>query len=287
MKLFIAEKPSLARAIAAGIGVGKKSDGYISLNDGNEIVTWCFGHLLEQLNPDEYDAKYQRWCLEDLPIIPSKWKLKVKKEATKQFRIIRELINKATTVVNAGDPDREGQLLVDEVLEYIGNKKPVQRILLNALDEKSVRQSLNNLRSNEDFQGLSRAALGRSHADWLIGMNLSRAYTIKARQAGYETVSVGRVMTPTMALVVRREEEIKKFKSVTHYVVKAIFLNNHGEIPTTWQMSDTVASLDSEGRLLDLKVAEKLIEKLNDLSNQGKIISVEEKNKTEQQRLPY
>ena len=287
MKLFIAEKPSLARAIAAGIGVGKKSDGYISLNDGNEIVTWCFGHLLEQLNPDEYDAKYQRWCLEDLPIIPSKWKLKVKKEATKQFRIIRELINKATTVVNAGDPDREGQLLVDEVLEYIGNKKPVQRILLNALDEKSVRQSLNNLRSNDDFQGLSRAALGRSRADWLIGMNLSRAYTIKARQAGYETVSVGRVMTPTMALVVRREEEIKKFKSVTYYVVKAIFLNNHGEIPTTWQMSDTVASLDSEGRLLDLKVAEKLIEKLNDLSNQGKIISVEEKNKTEQQRLPY
>lgn len=287
MKLFIAEKPSLARAIAAGIGVGKKSDGYISLNDGNEIVTWCFGHLLEQLNPDEYDAKYQRWCLEDLPIIPSKWKLKVKTEATKQFRIIRELINKATTVVNAGDPDREGQLLVDEVLEYIGNKKPVQRILLNALDEKSVRQSLNNLRNNEDFQGLSRAALGRSRADWLIGMNLSRAYTIKARQAGYETVSVGRVMTPTMALVVRREEEIKKFKSVTYYVVKAIFLNNHGEIPTTWQMSDTVASLDSEGRLLDLKVAEKLIEKLNDLSNQGKIISVEEKNKTEQQRLPY
>ena len=94
-------------------------------------------------------------------------------------------------------------------------------------------------------------------------------------------------MTPTMALVVRREEEIKNFKSVTYYVVKAIFLNNHGEIPTTWQMSDTVASLDSEGRLLDLKVAEKLIEKLNDLSNQGKIISVEEKNKTEQQRLPY
>lgn len=197
------------------------------------------------------------------------------------------MINKATTVVNAGDPDREGQLLVDEVLEYIGNKKPVQRILLNALDEKSVRQSLNNLRSNKDFQGLSRAALGRSRADWLIGMNLSRAYTIKARQAGYETVSVGRVMTPTMALVVRREEEIKNFKSVTYYVVKAIFLNNHGEIPTTWQMSDAVASLDSEGRLLDLKVAEKLIEKLNDLSNQGKIISVEEKNKTEQQRLPY
>ena len=104
--------------------------------------------------------------------------------------------------------------------------------MLNALDEKSVKQSLNDLRDNHDFEGIKNAALGRSRADWLIGMNLSRAYTIRARQAGYDTVSVGRVMTPTMALVVHREEEIKNFKSVTHYAVKAIFANNIGEIPT-------------------------------------------------------
>ena len=138
MKLFIAEKPSLARAIAAGIGTGKNEDGYISLNGGEEIVTWCFGHILEQLSPSEYDEKYQKWRMEDLPIVPSQWKLKVKSDATKQFKIIRDLISKATTIVNAGDPDREGQLLVDEVLDFVGNKKPVQRILLNALDEKSV-----------------------------------------------------------------------------------------------------------------------------------------------------
>ena len=288
MKLFIAEKPSLAQSIASGIGVGKKCDGYISLNGGKEVVTWCFGHILQQLNPDEYDGKYQHWRMEDLPIIPSLWKLKVKSEVAKQFKIIRELIGKATTIVNAGDPDREGQLLVDEVLDFVGNKKPVQRILLNALDEKSVKQALNDLRDNNDFQGLKNAALGRSRADWLVGMNLSRAYTIKAQQVGYESVvSVGRVMTPTMALVVRREEEIKKFKAVTHYAVKAIFSNNFGEIATTWQMSDNVFDLDSEGRLLNAKVAEKLIEKLNASASQGKIISVEEKNKLESQRLPY
>ena len=119
-------------------------------------------------------------------------------------------------------------------------------------------------------------------------MNLSRAYTIRARQAGYDMVSVGRVMTPTMALVVHREEEIKNFKPVTHYAVKAIFANNFGEIPAVWQMSDNVASLDSEGRLLDKKVAEDFLARLNALvGTQGKIIRVEEKSKTENQRLPY
>ena len=288
MKLFIAEKPSLARAIASGIGVGKNFDGYISLNGGNEIVTWCYGHILKQLNPDEYEEKYRAWRMEDLPIIPSQWKLKVKAETAKQFKIIRELIGKATEIVNAGDPDREGQLLIDEVLDFVGNKKPVQRILLNALDEKSVKQSLKDLRDNHDFEGMKNAALGRSRADWLIGMNLSRVYTIRARQAGYDTVSVGRVMTPTMALVVHREEEINNFKPVTHYAVKAIFANNLGEIPAVWQMSDNIASLDSEGRLLDKKVAENLLARLNALDGtQGKIICVEEKSKTENQRLPY
>ena len=165
MKLFIAEKPSLAQAIAAGISDSKRQDGYISLNGGNEVVTWCYGHVLEQLSPSEYDERYKNWSMSDLPIIPNPWRLKVNREAAKQFKIIRELIGRASTIVNAGDPDREGQLLVDEVLEYVGNKKPVQRILLNALDEKSVRQSLKNLKANDEFRGLKLAALGRSRAD--------------------------------------------------------------------------------------------------------------------------
>ena len=161
--------------------------------------------------------------------------------------------------------------------------------MLNALDEKSVKQSLKNLRDNNDFEGMKNAALGRSRADWLIGMNLSRAYTIRARQSGYESVSVGRVMTPTMALVVHREEDIRNFKTVTHYGVKVIFANNIDEIPTIWQMSNTVSELDNEGRLLNASIAESFVKKLNSLpeGTQGKVISVEEKNKSESQRLPY
>lgn len=289
MKLFIAEKPSLAQAIAAGIGAGKKHDGYISLNGGNDVVTWCYGHILDQLSPSEYDEKYKAWKMSDLPIVPNPWKLKVRKNAAKQFNIVRYLIGQAATIVNAGDPDREGQLLVDEVLEYVGNKKPVQRILLNALDEKSVRQSLQNLRDNAEFQGLKNATLCRSRADWLVGMNLSRAYTIKARQAGYESMSVGRVMTPTMALVVRRENEIAQFKPVTYYAVKAIFRSSAGEILTTWKMPDTLPVLDSEGRLLDSKYAEEFVSKFVALAagTFGTIISLEEKIKQEAQRLPY
>ena len=289
MKLYIAEKPSLGQAIATGLGGGKKCDGYISLKDGAEVVTWCYGHILEQLNPSEYAEKYRTWRMEDLPIVPQPWRMKVKAEAEKQFNVIRTLIEKADMLVNAGDPDREGQLLIDEVLEYVGTKKPVERLLLNALDEKSVSQALKEMRDNSKFQGLKEAALGRSRADWLIGMNLSRAYTIRARQAGYESVSVGRVMTPTMALVVRREEEIEKFKSVTHYAIKAIFSNGAGEIPVKWQMPDAVSDVDSEGRLLNVEVAEKFLEKFNGVAAEtsGKIICVEEKTKTESQRLLY
>ena len=278
------------QALAQGIGSGKKESGYISLNGGNDIVTWCFGHILEQLNPDEYDEKYKRWRMEDLPILPEKWKLKVKPDAAKQFKVVKELASKADTIVNAGDPDREGQLLVDEVLEYIGNRKPVQRILLNALDEKSVKEALRDLRDNRDFQGLKNSALGRSRADWLVGMNLSRAYSIRAQQAGYDgSISVGRVMTPTMALVVRREEEIKNFHPVKYFTVGVMFHHEMGNIPALWQMPEDAEGLDSEGRLIDRSVADTLLKKLQDApkGTRGKILSVEEKKQQEGQRLPY
>ena len=290
MRLFIAEKPSLGQALAQGIGSGKKESGYISLNGGNDIVTWCFGHILEQLNPDEYDEKYKRWRMEDLPILPEKWKLKVKPDAGKQFKVVKELVAKAETIINAGDPDREGQLLVDEVLEYLANRKPVQRILLNALDEKSVKEALRDLRDNRDFQGLKNSALGRSRADWLVGMNLSRAYSLRAEQAGYDgSISVGRVMTPTMALVVRREEEIRNFHPVKYFTVDALFHHEMGNIPAVWQMSEDTEGLDSEGRLVERPVADALMAKLQDApkGTRGKILDLEEKKQQEGQRLPY
>lgn len=139
MRLYIAEKPSVGRELAKCLqGPVKRHDGYLETQDG--IVTWLFGHILRQAEPDEYDVKYKRWLAADLPIIPPKWKLYVDKNCAKQFAIVSDLIAKATEIVHGGDPDREGQLLVDEVLDYLGNKKPVKRILLNALDEASIKK---------------------------------------------------------------------------------------------------------------------------------------------------
>ena len=212
MRLFIAEKPSLAEAIAKGLGSADKQRSCFVC--GNDVVTWCYGHILEQFEPQEYDEKYKSWDIGLLPIIPDKWQMKVKANAKEQFKAVKDLALKADTIVNAGDPDREGQLLVDEVLNYIGvlSKKPVQRILVNALDEKSVHEALRDLRDNREFIGLRNSALARSRADWIIGMNMTRACTKHAEKAGYSSVvSVGRVQTPTLGLVVRREKEIQDF----------------------------------------------------------------------------
>lgn len=286
LRLYIAEKPSLARAIADALGNGKKKNGCIEIDGGEDVVTWCFGHILEQYDPDEYDAKYKHWVMDDLPIVPETWKLKVKKDATSQYKIIKELVARADEIVNAGDPDREGQLLVDEVLLYIGNKKPVRRILLNALDKKSVREALGDLRDNRDFIGLRDSALARSQADWLVGMNLTRAYTIKSREAGYDNVvHVGRVQTPTLALVVRREEEIKNFKPTTHYALQVFWMHENGSIRSMWRFKEGMDGLDAEKRLLSKDVAERLLQKLQ--SSDARIASVEQKEKKEEPRLPY
>ena len=292
MRLFIAEKPSLGRAIAENIGHGIKKEGYISLNNGKDIVTWCFGHMLTQLNPDEYDEKYKSWNIDDLPIIPSVWKLKVKKDSSKQFKIIKSLVNTADLIVNAGDPDREGQLLIDEVLEYLENKKPVKRILLNALDKKSVQSALKDLQDNENFIGLRDSAKARSYADWLVGMNLSRAYTLKGQVAGYPgVIHVGRVQTPTLALIVRRENAIKNFSPITHYVTQITWKHTNGSIVTIWKHLKDIDGVDSEGRLIDKRVGETLIDKIQTVSNNADaiahIVSVEKKLKKEGQRHPY
>ena len=181
MRLYIAEKPSMAREIAACLKNPQKGNGYIKTDEG--VVTWLFGHVLRQVEPEIYDAKYKTWRLEDLLIIPVVWKMEVEPKAAAQFNIVKQLVSKATEIVHAGDPDREGQLLVDEVLDFIGNKKPVKRILLNALDKDSINYAISHLDDNKNFFNLKQSALARSRADWLIGMNLSRAYTIAAQKA--------------------------------------------------------------------------------------------------------
>lgn len=288
MRLYIAEKPSVGRELAKCLqGPVKRHDGYLETQEG--IVTWLFGHILRQAEPDEYDVKYKRWLAADLPIIPPKWKLYVDKNCAKQFAIVRDLIAKATEIVHGGDPDREGQLLVDEVLDYLGNKKPVKRILLNALDEASIKKANDNLRDNKDFYNLKQSALARARADWLIGMNLSRAYTLAARRAGHEklVLPIGRVKTPTLSLVVRREREIENFKPVDYFTLKGEFEHRNGKFTAQWKPKDTIAGLDSENRLVDKNIADKKLAEFNTAPYEALLTEYQKTKKQEAAPLPF
>ena len=287
MRLFIAEKPSMAREISKCLPENKniqKRNGYFI--QGDDVVTWVVGHVLHQAEPGDYDDKYIRWRPQDLPIVPTEWKLLITDSSRQQFETVKELIGKADIIVNAGDPDREGQLLVDEVLYFVGNTKPVQRILLNALDEKSVKSALGDLRDNKDFHNLYQSALARARADWLIGMNLSRAYTLSERYKGNKvTLPIGRVKTPTLALVVRRERELADFKPVDYFTVKILYTHENGTFWATWQPKDEQKGLDPDGRLINKGVAESLVQQLAS-SPDGVVKSVTKSKKKDLQRLP-
>lgn len=288
MRLFIAEKPSVGRELSQVLPNSqnaKRHDGYIV--QGDDVITWAFGHMLEQVEPGDYDEKYKFWRFESLPILPTSWKLKVKSTSAKQFKVISGLIKKATTIVNAGDPDREGQLLIDEMLDYLGNTKPVERILLNALDEKSIRYALEHMQDNRKYQPLKDSALARSRADWLMGMNLSRAYTLEQQHMGKKvTFPIGRVKTPTLALVVHRERELQNFVPVEYYVLQVQYGHDKGDFWATWKPKDTQQGLDPDGHMLDQTILNDLRDRLMQ-APEGTISLVEKKKKKEGQRLPF
>ncbi len=285
--LYIAEKPSVGREIAKELGVLKRGEGFIETKGG--LVTWAFGHILRQAEPAEYDPKYKRWQASDLPIIPAKWQMVVSQSSRAQYEIIKSLAERADEIVNAGDPDREGQLLVDEILDYFGNKKPVHRLLLNALDAKSIQAALCDLRDNRDFYSLKQSALARARADWLVGFNLSRAFTLAVRfvKKDKSILPVGRVKTPTLALAVRRERELQNFKPVDYFVIKAEFLHENGVLKAVWQPDELQTGLDSEGRLVDSSVAEALLQKLKAEKKPGKVSAFSRQQKKEAAPLPF
>jgi DNA topoisomerase-3 len=258
MRLFIAEKPSQGRAIAqylpnAGRPVGSPATHLVCWPD---VVTWCFGHLLEPVDPEGYGPEYKAWSFNTLPILPEHWKLEPRKDAQGQIKAIRALLKDCSEVVHAGDPDREGQLLVDELLEYLGNRKPVKRIWLAALDEASVRKALADLHDNAGYAGLKAAAEARQRGDWLVGMNLTRAYTLAGRRQGYDGVlSIGRVQTPTLALVVNRCLAIEHFQPKDFFTVQALIAMAAGAFTASWQPGEEVP-VDEAGRVLDRRIAE-------------------------------
>ena len=285
MRLFIAEKPSLGRAIAAELGVTQNNPTFQIC--GSDTVTWCFGHILEQYDPQDYDDNLRIWRRRDLPIIPKEWKLRPKESALTQLQVINHLLSEAEMVVHAGDPDREGQLLVDEVLEHFNYHGPVQRIWLASLDSRSIQKALATLKDNRDYANLRDAARARSQADWLIGMNASRAMTIFGRETGHTdgVLSLGRVQTPTLALVVQRDREIKAFVPVDYLILQASLQNDAGSFSATFKPSDTQTGLDSEGRLVDASIAQGIVDSVR--GQTGIITSVTREKKKKPVPLPH
>ena len=234
MRVFIAEKPSLAQAIFEGLGGNianqKKANGYFE--NGTDIVTWCYGHMLELFDPEDYDPNLKTWRLDDLPlkaVYPPK--LKPIAKSVVQLNIITGLIKKADSIVNAGDPDEEGNLLIDEILTHVNSQKPVERLLVADLNVKAVKKSLASMRPNSEFASMTQSALARSIGDQLFGYNLTRAFTLKAKEKGYGNVlNVGRVQTAVLGLINNRTLANLNHSESFYYVLSGSFSFSKGSI---------------------------------------------------------
>ena len=235
MKLVIAEKPSVAISIAKVIGANKKKDGYY---EGNGYrVSWCVGHLIQMANPDAYDEKYAKWNMADLPIIPSAYKYEVAKATKKQFNILKKLMNdkEIDTVINACDAGREGESIFRLVYNQVNCKKKMKRLWISSMEDSAIKEGFDNLTDGKDYDNLFESAKARAIADWLVGMNISRLYSCLYQQ----NYSVGRVQTPTLAMIVKRDDEIANFKKEKYYTVE---LSTNGFTLSTDRINDEVAA---------------------------------------------
>src|SRR5579862_9201462 len=223
--LVIAEKPSVGRDLTRVLPAPfTKHEGY--LEGPEHVVTWAVGHLVQLADPDEYDDKFKKWRMADLPIVPDRFKLVVRDERSKkQMTVVKRLLGRddIETVVNACDAGREGELIFAYLYEKAGSRKPVKRLWLNSMTKQAIRQAFGRLREASELASLEAAARSRSEADWIVGMNATRAATIRLRSAFDGAVSLGRVQTPTLAILARREQEIREFVPEPYWVVDATF----------------------------------------------------------------
>ena len=283
-RVIIAEKPSLGRAIKDWLTKQAKVDNSFS----NYEVTWLFGHMLELDEPDAYDPKYKSWDIGLLPIKPAQFKLHIKDDEgiKKQVSLIKLMLQNAVEIVNAGDPDREGQLLVDELLDYYGNQKTVKRLWLSAIDDKSIERAFANLKPNSDYLGYKLAAQTRGQADWLVGMNYSRAMSHVFKQYGYSNVSIGRVQTPTLKLIVDRDNEMKNFISKDYFELTGLFTDKEISLTAKLVLPEAIKLLlDGENRLLDKKPLLEIAEAINQKT--GTVTSYKKESKTTKQPLLF
>ena len=264
MELVIAEKPSVALSIAKVIGAKNKKDGYY---EGNGYrVSWCVGHLIQMANPDSYDEKYAKWNIDDLPIIPSEYQYDVAKATKKQFNTLKKLMNdkEIDTVINACDAGREGEAIFRLVYLQANCKKKMKRLWISSMEDSTIKDGFDNLKDGKDYDNLFESAQARAIADWLVGMNISRLYSCLYKQ----NYSVGRVQTPTLSMIVKRDDEIANFKKEKYYTVE-LELNGF--------------TLSTE-RIDSLEVAEQL---KNLLKNRIEITDVIQKEKVTKPDLPF
>lgn len=271
MQLFLCEKPSQGKDIGRILGATQRGEG--CLNGFGVTVTWCIGHLVEAAAPEVYNAALKRWSLEQLPIIPHQWRVEVKPKTATQFKVVKALLAKATQLVIATDADREGELIAREIIDLCGYRGPIERLWLSALNDASIRTALAKLRPSAETLPMYYSALARSRAGWLVGMNLSRLFTVLGRQAGYDGVlSVGRVQTPTLKLVVDRDREIAAFVSVPYWAID-VSLSAGGQTFTA-QWVAPGASTDDAGRCLQQPVAQNAAQQIR-AAGSVQVVSVE------------
>jgi len=264
MKLVIAEKPSVAISIAKVIGATKKKDGYY---EGNGYrVSWCVGHLIQMANPESYDEKYAKWNMADLPIIPKEYKYEIAKSTKKQFTILKKLMNDKDIdiVINACDAGREGEAIFRLVYNQANCKKKMKRLWISSMEDSAIKEGFDNLKDGSFYDNLFESSQARAIADWIVGMNLSRLYSCLYKQ----NYSVGRVQTPTLAMIVNRDDEIANFKKEKYFTV---------------ELDLDCFSLSTD-RIDDKTVAEQLI---NLLGNSIEITDVIQKEKITKPELPF
>lgn len=283
--LYIAEKPDIAASMAAYLW----PKDYQKLKDkhcyrkGDTTVTWAYGHILMQSMPEAYGEQFKQFS--NYPIIPSEWKKEPSPSCKEQFTAIRKMLKDTDIVVNGGDPDREGQLLIDEILEYVGYRGKVERILINAKDDASMARAFSTIRKNDDFKNLYHAGLARERADWLVGMNLSRCYSVNAGKCGIGGVwRIGRVKMATLALVVQREREIQNFRPVDFFTLRGEYSMGGVKFSAMYVPKDD-APTDSDGRILDSIYLARILHEIE--GKECKVIAVEKKSGTENAPLPY
>lgn len=281
MKVVITEKPSVAKDIATVVGANNRKEGFY---EGNGIqISWAFGHLIQLIDPEEYDDSLKKWDLKTLPIIPKTFKTKLVDDpgVQRQFNVIKMLINdeKTEEVICATDAGREGELIFRLIYEKAECNKPIKRLWISSQTDQAIKEGFESLAEGQKYNPLYHSALSRAEADWLIGMNATRGYTVRCSQ-GAGVMSVGRVQTPVLKMIVDRYRENKNFESKPFYEISGRFIHQNGDYQGKW------FSKDKETRFFNKADAEALLEKIN-ASNQGEIKSLTKKTKKEQPPLLY